>query len=102
MNLKKYGKIQKILYFRPVLINDIAMKRSITFKSILIGATVFSLFAFSFVNFRTNATDSQSFAKVELSQNQLDSEEAAESRKIAMPDLSVLGRVWEIAQGLFR
>jgi len=71
------------------------MKREHTFKSVLVIASFLSLFAFAFVNIKANTTLAQPFSKIELSQNQLESEDA--DRKISVPDLSVLGRVWEIA-----
>jgi len=76
------------------------MKRSLTFKSLLISASLLSLFAFAFVNLRTNSTLAQPFSKIEMAQSQVESEEANESGKITVPDVSVLGRVWEIAQRL--
>lgn len=74
------------------------MKRKHTFKSVLITASLLSFFAFAFVNLRANATLDQPFSKIERVQNQVESEEAGESRKIPVPDVTVLGRLWEIAQ----
>ena len=74
------------------------MKQSLTFKSLLITVSLISLFAFAFVNLRTSSTLAQPFPKMEMAQNQVVGEDAEESRKIAVPDVSVLGRIWEIAQ----
>ena len=74
------------------------MKRSLTFKSLLITASLLSLFAFAFVNLRPNSMVAQSFSKIETVQNQVESKEASDSREIPVPNVSVLGRVWEIAQ----
>lgn len=86
--------------FVPSFKNDKAMKRSLTFKSLLTTVSLLSLFAFAFVNFRTNSTSAQPFSKIEMAQNQVENEEASGSGKISVPDVSVLGRVWEIAQRL--
>lgn len=74
------------------------MKRSLTFKSLLITASLISLFAFAFVNLRPNSMVAQSFSKIETVQNRVESKEASDSREIPVPNVSVLGRVWEIAQ----
>lgn len=74
------------------------MKQERTFKSVLITASLLSLFAFAFVNFRSNSTLSQSYSSLKMTQNQVEREEAGEASKIAVPDVSVLGRVWGIAQ----
>ncbi len=76
------------------------MKREITFKSHLITLSILSLFAFVFVNLNTKATMAQPFSKIEMAQNQVETEDASDSDKIPVPDVSVLGRVWEIAQRL--
>jgi hypothetical protein len=73
------------------------MKREQTFKSILVIASFLSLFAFAFVNIKASTSLTQSFSKIELSQNQVESEDTDENRSVSVPDLSVLGRVWEIA-----
>lgn len=74
------------------------MKREQTIKSILVTASFLSLFAFAFVNIQANSTAVQPFSKIEMVQNQVESEDNHESGKLSVPDLSVLGRVWEIAQ----
>ena len=74
------------------------MKRENTFKTLLLTASLLSLFAFAFVNLRTNAMSAQPFSEIEMVQNQVESDEASESDKLPVPDVSVLGRVWEIAQ----
>jgi len=74
------------------------MKRSLTFKSLLITASLLSLFAFAFVNLRPNSMVAQPFSKIETTQSLVESEETSNSREIPVPNVSVLGRVWEIAQ----
>ncbi|MFN0175331.1 MAG: hypothetical protein ACKVU0_11830 [Saprospiraceae bacterium] len=74
------------------------MKRDHTFKKILVTASLVSLFAFAFVNLRAKTLSAQPVSKIEMAQNQVKGEDAGESDKISVPDLSVLGRVWEIAQ----
>ena len=76
------------------------MKQKFTFKSLLLTASVISFFAFAFVNLRTNASLIPPFSTIEMSQNQVESEETAESNKIPVPDVSVLGRIWGIAERL--
>lgn len=77
-----------------------AMKREITFRSLLIAASIFSLLAFAFVNLRSNTALSATLAPLSMAQNQLESEESTESTKIAVPDVTVLGRLWDITQRL--
>ncbi len=74
------------------------MKRENTFKTLLLTASLLSFFAFAFVNLRTNAMSAQSFSKIEMAQNQVEGDDVDESDKLPVPDVSVLGRVWEIAQ----
>lgn len=97
---KKHINYPKLHYFRPVFQNDKAMKRTITFKSLLITASILSLFAFAFVNLRVTTGVSQPFASIQLPQNQIESEDAAQSQDMTVPNVTVLGRVWEIAQRL--
>ncbi len=74
------------------------MKQSITFKSLLITASFLSLFAFAYVNLRPHSNLAQPFSKMAMAQNQVEGEDRGETREIPVPDVSVLGRVWEIAQ----
>jgi hypothetical protein len=74
------------------------MKREFTFKSLLITASFLSLFAFAFVNLRSNAVGTQSLSNLGTISAQVESEEAEESQKMSVPDVTVLGRLWEIAQ----
>ncbi|MDO8365273.1 MAG: hypothetical protein Q7T20_00660 [Saprospiraceae bacterium] len=76
------------------------MKRSLTFKSVLATTSLVSLFAFAFVNIRADSTLTPVYSKMEMTQNQVETEEDADSRKIPVPDVSVIGRVWDIAQRL--
>ncbi|MFN0034457.1 MAG: hypothetical protein ACKVUS_05270 [Saprospiraceae bacterium] len=76
------------------------MKRKHTFKSLLITASLLSLFAFAFVNLHANSALKGSVSKIERTQHEVESEEAGETREIPVPDVTVLGRLWEIAQRL--
>lgn len=76
------------------------MKREITFKTILITASFLSLLAFAFVNIQTNSVSAQPFSKIELAQEQVQSEAESQNNEIPVPNVTVLGRVWEIAQHL--
>lgn len=91
-------EIKKSITFVPSFKIDKAMKRELTFKSIFITASFLSLLAFAFVNLQTNSTLTHPFSKIEMEQNHVESEDAGESRDIQVPDVTVLGRVWEIAQ----
>ena len=76
------------------------MKQNVTFKSVLITASFLSLLAFAFVNLRPNTTLPHAFTKIEMAQTKVESEESNESREIHVPNVSVLGRLWDIAQRL--
>ena len=76
------------------------MKRNNTLKSLFLAASFLSLFAFAFVNLRANTSIAQSFSGIEMVQGQVDSEEVTDADKLPVPDVSVLSRVWEIAQRL--
>gem|GEM_PF-913464 len=95
---KNASIIENSFTFVPSLQNLSGMKREHTFKTLLVTASLLSLFAFAFVNLRTNSTLTQPFSKIEIAQNQVEDEAAGGSDKIPVPDVSVLGRVWEIAQ----
>ncbi|MFN0215343.1 MAG: hypothetical protein ACKVT2_13890 [Saprospiraceae bacterium] len=76
------------------------MKQSPTFKSLLIVASLLSLFAFTYVNLRANNISGKPYSTIEMAQTQVEDEDASESGKISVPNMSVLGRVWELAQRL--
>jgi hypothetical protein len=76
------------------------MKREITFKTILLTASFLSLLAFAFVNIQTNSVSALPFSKSEIVQNQVQSEAESQNNEIPVPNVTVLGRVWEIAQRL--
>jgi hypothetical protein len=76
------------------------MKRTTTFKTILLCSSIFSICAFAFVNLRSNAGISSPLSSLSIAQGQLESEEAEESREISVPDVSVIGRVYGIAKRL--
>ena len=74
------------------------MKQKPTFKSILLAASLFSLLAFAFVNLHAGLSVGRSFTQPELVQTQLAEEDNATEREVAVPDVTVLGRLWEISQ----
>lgn len=76
------------------------MKRNNTLKSLFLAASFLSLFAFAFVNLRANTSITHAFSGIEMGQGQVDSEEVTDADKLPVPDVSVLSRVWEIAQRL--
>ncbi|MBN8676899.1 MAG: hypothetical protein J0M29_01660 [Chitinophagales bacterium] len=76
------------------------MKRTITFKTILVAASLLSLCAFAFVNMRSNTALSSSLPSLSIAPNQVESEEAEENRDLSVPDVTVLGRVYGIAKRL--
>lgn len=74
------------------------MKQKPTFKSILLVASLFSLFAFAFVNLHAGFSVGRSINQPELVQTQLAEEDDATEREVAVPDVTILGRLWEISQ----
>jgi hypothetical protein len=73
------------------------MKRNLTFKSILITACLFSVFAFIFVNLKADTSLSRHFSEIKMVRTQVESE-AGTSDRLQVPNVSVLGRLWEIGQ----
>ena len=76
------------------------MKRTNTFKIILVCSSFLSICAFAFVNLQSNASLSSSFSTLSISRNQMESEEAQESRELSVPDVTVIGRVYDLAKRL--
>ncbi|MBL7826731.1 MAG: hypothetical protein JNJ57_08880 [Saprospiraceae bacterium] len=76
------------------------MKQKSTFKSLFLAASIFSLFAFVFVNVQSKANMIPTGAPTTLVQPQMVEENENEEREVAVPDVTVLGRLWEIAQRL--
>lgn len=75
------------------------MKQKQTFKTLLVIASIFSLFAFLFVNIDAKfGTKGKSLVKSEFVQTHL--EENADERKIGVPGFTMLGRLWDVAQKL--
>jgi hypothetical protein len=75
------------------------MKRKPTFKSLLVAFSILSLFAFVFVN-ATAAYGNKSASKnTELISTQIEDSEK-EAAEIPVPDVTLLGKLWEIAQKL--
>ena len=75
------------------------MKRKLTLKSLLISSSIVSLFAFGFVNFQSNQMTGKPLAALDMNSNQMESDDT-DSNNIPVPDVTVLGRVLEIAQRL--
>ncbi len=75
------------------------MKQKRTLKSLLVIASIFSLFAFLFVNIDANfCSKGKCSVKSELVQTQL--EDDAEEGKVTVPDFTMLGRLWDVAHKL--
>lgn len=75
------------------------MKQKPTFKSLLLIASIFSLFAFVFVNVHSSFGVKKQALNTEFVATQMEEEEDS-GREIAVPDITVLGRLWDIAQKL--
>lgn len=75
------------------------MKRNSLPKSLFLFAAVFSLSAFVFVNVHANLTiPRQMHAPASLEQAQVKEGDDTEEQDVKIPDVSVLGRVFELAQ----
>jgi hypothetical protein len=75
------------------------MKRKSLPKSLFVLAAVFSLTAFLFVNVHANLTIPQQICtQTTLDQPQVQECEEAENQEVKIPDISVLGRVIDLAQ----
>lgn len=90
--------LAKYKYFRAINENTITMKQKPTFKSLLVVASIFSLFAFIFVNghagFGTKIQGSDTvFVETQI-------EEADNEGKLPVPDVTVLGSLLDIAHKL--
>jgi hypothetical protein len=78
-----------------------SMKREITFKSLLLSATLLSLLAFTFVNAQSNGCSNGAFAPMGFAKSTVEDKEACdEARDMNVPDVTVLGRLWDIAHRL--
>jgi len=70
-------------------------------KSLFLTIAIFSLFAFIAVNLHASMTaPAQSNLKKELLQTKVEDEAEQEDRNLAIPDVTVLGRLFELAQRL--
>lgn len=76
------------------------MKQKPTFKSLLISASIFSFFAFVFVNVHSSFNMQNNALNETFVQAQLTEDEDTADKKLAVPDVSILGRLWEITQKL--
>lgn len=73
------------------------MKQKPTFKSILLVASFFSIFAFVFVNWNSGISLENTQQKAKIVQTQLEDNDDDQSN-LPVPDVTVLGRLWEAAQ----
>lgn len=89
-------KIRLSRFFSPFIL--VFMKRNHTSKSLLLAACIVSLCAFAFVNAQTSNPIANSFNQLELVKSKVECEDTTESSDLSVPDVTVLGRVWEIAQ----
>lgn len=74
------------------------MKRKQTLKSLFVVASLISAFAFAFVNVQTGSNLDQKLQAIHLRQERVEADDMGESRKLSVPNVTVLGRLWEIAQ----
>jgi len=74
------------------------MKRKQTLRSLIVVATLISAVAFTFVNVQTGDNLDQQLQAINFKQEQVESDNMSESRKLIVPNVTVLGRLWEIAQ----
>jgi hypothetical protein len=75
------------------------MKRKSLPKSLFLIAAIFSLTAFIFVNVHANLTiPQQGCTKANMEQPQLKDCDDTEDQNVKIPDVTVLGRLLELAQ----
>lgn len=72
------------------------MKQKPTFKSVLLVASFFSLFAFIFVNWHPDTTRECTQDRARLVQVQLEDE----SRNMPAPDITILEKLWELTRDI--
>jgi hypothetical protein len=77
------------------------MKRTVTFKTLLVCASVLSLSAFAFVNLNQKVVFSHSLPILTSAQPKAESDDMDADRELQVPDVSVIGRVYGIAQKLW-
>lgn len=77
------------------------MKRKQLPKSLFLSLALFSLFSFAFVNLQPHA-DAQSCQSVKPGQTQIEECEESKAREIPIPDLTVVGRLLELAEKFFQ
>jgi hypothetical protein len=96
------GNCAKSLTFVPLNYSSfMSMKREITFKSLLLSAALLSLLAFTFVNAQSNGCSKGAIAPMGFAKSTVEDKEACdESRGMNVPDVTVLGRLWDIAHRL--
>ena len=75
------------------------MKRKSQPKSIFLIAAIFSLTSFIFVNVHANLTSPQGIcSQTKIGQPQVKECDDSEEQDVQIPDVTVLGRVLELAQ----
>ena len=75
------------------------MKQKPTFKTLLVVASIFSLFAFVFVNIHSSFVVQKPMLNTTFVQSQIEEDEES-GGKITVPDVTILGRLLDIAQKL--
>lgn len=77
------------------------MKRNITFKSLLLPAAFLSFLAFTFVNTQSDNSPHNAFAPLGFAKSNMEDKESYDEAKgMNRPDVTVLGRLWDIAHRL--
>ena len=74
------------------------MKRKQLPKSLFLLIAVFSVSSFLFVNVHASNAKSDLCCAAKLEQPKMEESENGKSREIAVPDVTVLGRLLELAQ----
>lgn len=76
------------------------MKRKLLPKSFFFAATLFSLFAFTFVNVNV-ASEISKPTKTTLIQTTIEEESDQSNTNIPVPDITIVGRLIEVAHRYF-
>ena len=74
------------------------MKQKPTFKSLLVVASIFSHFAFAVVTLHATLTVDKPVLNTGFAPAQIEENEEDNDRVLSVPDVTILGRLWEIAQ----
>lgn len=76
------------------------MKQKPTFKSLLVVASIFSLSAFAIVNLHATLGVDKPVINAGFVPTHIEEDEDDNERVMTVPDVTILGRLWEIAQKL--